>query len=128
MTNFVTRLFNHNAEKALAKDISAQIVKNLSPKLMNERRQVLSANKISRLLEQSYEIAKAYQSTHKLGTVKRAVLANTFRWELKSAGYPEDFINVATEGLIIELGKKPLPKAIKTPKAIKATKARGDVK
>lgn len=73
---------------------------------MNERRQVLSANKISRLLEQSFEIAKAYQSEHKLGVLKRAVLANSFRWELKSCGYPEDFINVATEGLVVELGKK----------------------
>lgn len=106
MMNFVARLFNHDAEKALAKDLSAQIVKNLSPKLMSERRQVLSANKISRLLEQSYEIAKAYQSTHKLGMIKRSVLANSFKWELKSCGYPDDFINVATEGLVVELEKK----------------------
>lgn len=114
MTNFIARLFNHDAEKALAKEMSAQIIKNLSSKLMNERRQVLSANKISRLLEQSFEIAKAYQTTHKLGMVKRAVLANSFRWELKSSGYPEDFINVATEGLVIELGKKATLKSIKT--------------
>lgn len=106
MTNFITRLFSHDAEKALAKELSAQLVKNLSPKLMSERRQVLSTNKISRLLEQSYEVAKAYQSTHKLGMIGRAVLANSFRWELKACGYPEDFINVATEGLIVELGKK----------------------
>lgn len=106
MTNIFTRLFNHDAEKELAKELSAQINKNLSPRLMNERRQVLSANKISRLLEQSFEIAKAYQSEHKLGVIKRAVLANSFRWELKSCGYPEDFINVATEGLVVELGKK----------------------
>lgn len=118
MANFITRLFNHDAERALARELSAQIAKNLSPKLMNERRQVLSANKVSRLLEQSYEIAKAYQSSHKLGMIKRAVLANTFRWELKSSGYPDDFINVATEGLIIELGKKP---KLKAPKATKTS-------
>lgn len=106
MTNFIARLFNHDAEKALAKELSAQLIKNLSPKLMSERRQVLSVNKVSRLLEQSYEIAKAYQSTHKLGMIKRAVLANSFRWELKACGYPDDFISVATEGLVVELGKK----------------------
>lgn len=106
MTNFIARLFNHDAEKVLAKELAAQIIKNLSPKLMSERRQVLSANKISRLLEQTYEIAKVYQSTHKLGMVKRAVLANSFRWELRSGGYPDDFINLATEGLVVELGKK----------------------
>ena len=106
MTNFIARQFNHDAEKSLAKELSAQIVKNLSPRLMSERRQVLSANKISRLLEQTYVIANAYQSTHKLGWIKRAVLANSFKWELKSSGYPDDFINLATEGLVVELGKK----------------------
>jgi len=106
MTTFIARLFNHDAEKTLAKELSAQIAKNLSPRLMSERRQVLSANKISRLLEQTYVIAKAYQSTHRLGWIKRAILANSFRWELKSCGYPEDFINLATEGLVVELGKR----------------------
>lgn len=113
MTNIMTRLFNHDAEKALAKELSTQIIKNLSPKLMKERRQVLSANKISRLLEQSFEIAKAYQTNNKLGMIKRAVLANSFRWELRACGYPDDFINVATEGLIIELGKKSKLKPVK---------------
>lgn len=106
MFHIIQQFFNHNAEKALAKELATQIVQNLSPKLMRERRQVLSSNKISRLLEQSFEIAQAYQATHKIGMIKRAVLANNFRWELKSSGYPDDFINVAVEGLIIELAKK----------------------
>lgn len=110
MTKFIARFFNFHTEKSLAKELSAQISKNLSPKLMSERRQVLSANKISRLLEQTYEIAKAYQADHKLGLIKRAVLANSFRWELKSCGYPEDFIKLATEGLVVELGKRTKPK------------------
>lgn len=113
MTNFIAQLFNRDAEKALAQELSAQLIKNLSPKLMSERRQVLSANKISRLLEQAYEIAKAYQSTHKLGIIGRAALANSFRWELKSCGYPDDFINVAIEGLVVELGKNAKNKASK---------------
>ena len=106
MPNFITRLFDHDAEKTLAKQLVEQILKNLSPKLMSERRQVLSAKKISRLLEQAYAIAKDYQVAHGLGMAKRAILANSFRWELKSCGYPDDFINVATEGLVVELSKK----------------------
>ncbi len=109
MPNFIARLFNHDDEKALARDLAAQIVKNISPKLMSDRRQVLSAKKISRLLEQSYEIANTYQASHKLGMIKRAILANNFKWELKSSGFPDDFINVATEGLLIGLTKKKPP-------------------
>lgn len=98
--------FNHDAEKALAKELAESLAKNLPPKMMEHRRQVLSANKISRLLEQAFETAKEHQSKHRLGFIKRAVLANSLKWELGEKGYPLDFINVATEGLIVELSRK----------------------
>jgi hypothetical protein len=110
MSNFITRLFNFDAEKALAKDMSEQILQTISPKLMTERRRVLSAKKVSLSIEGSYEKAKAYQSEHKPGAIRRAILANNFKWELKSLGYPDDFIDVATEGLIFALEKKATPK------------------
>jgi hypothetical protein len=113
MANFITRLFNYDAEKALAKEMSQQITQNISSKLMTERRTVLSAKKITRLLEQCYESAKVYQATYKPGTMRRAILANNFKWELKSNGYPDDFIDVATEGLIFELEKQTKSKAPK---------------
>lgn len=98
--------FNQEAEKALAQKLAAQLAKNIPPKLMDQRRQVLSANKVSRLLEQVFEVAKEHQAKTSMGWVKRAVLANAFKWELKAKGYPDDFISVATEGLVVELTKK----------------------
>jgi len=110
MTNFFVRLFNYDAEKALAKNMCEHIIQTVSPKLMTERRRVLSAKKVSLSIESSFEIAKAYQSANKPGAIRRAVLANNFKWELKSSGYPDDFIDLATEALIIELGKTINPK------------------
>ncbi|MDB5814911.1 MAG: hypothetical protein JWN23_2028 [Rhodocyclales bacterium] len=100
------RLFNHEAEKTLALELAAHFVKNIPPKLMDQRRQVLSANKVSRLLEQAFEKAKDHQEKVGMGFIKRAILANMFKWELKNNGYPQDFIEVATEGLVVELSRK----------------------
>lgn len=101
--------FKNDAEKALAKKLADSLAKNLPPKMMEHRRQVLSANKISRLLEEAFETAKEHQTQHRMGFIKRAVLANSLKWELGEKGYPLDFINVATEGLIVELSRKGSP-------------------
>lgn len=102
MLNF----FTHKGEKALAAKLANQIAAEIKPVLMTERRQQLSTNKISRQLELAYSIAAEYQKNNRIGFIKRAVLANAFKWELKNIGYPDDFIDVATEGLIVELSKK----------------------
>ena len=99
------RIFDFSDEKALAEVLVLHLTKNLPPKLLNERRQVLSAKKVSRLLEQAFETARDQQAKSGTNFVKRAVLANNFKWALREKGYPQDFIDVATEGLLVELGR-----------------------
>lgn len=95
--------FSFDTERRVAREIVGELGKKISAKLMTERRQALSAKRISQHLEEAYaQIVEAFPERH-LGMVRRAVLANTFRWELKSAGFPDDFISVATEGLIVAL-------------------------
>ncbi|NMG14907.1 hypothetical protein [Aromatoleum bremense] len=98
-------LFTSAPEKALARKLAEHLAKNIPPKLMDKGRQVLSANRVSRLLEQAFETAKEHQLQTGMGFMKRAILANSFKWELQAKGYPKDFINVATEGLVVELSK-----------------------
>jgi hypothetical protein len=97
--------FGSAQEKAFARELVDRLAKELPPAMMASRRQVLSVNKITRLLEKTYQTVGAYQRENRVGFIKRAVLANTFKWELKNAGYPEDFVEVATEGLVIEISK-----------------------
>jgi hypothetical protein len=66
---------------------------------------LLSVNKITRLLERTYALAADHRRKNRIGLLGQAVLANNFKWELKNAGYTEEFIDVATEGLVIELSK-----------------------
>ena len=98
-------LFRTSAEKELAHSLAEHIAKNIPPKLLDQKRQLLSANKISRTLEQAYARAKDHQKQVQMGFARRAIFANSFKWELQSRGYPKDFVNLATEGLVVELSR-----------------------
>jgi hypothetical protein len=97
--------FGFSRDSAFAKDLVARLTKELPPALMETRRKVLSVNKVTRQLEKAFQAAADYQRANRLGFIRRAVLANGFRWELKNSGYPNDFIDVAVEGLVVELTK-----------------------
>ena len=98
-------LNNYRADKSLAKSLAQTLSKEISPKLMNEKRKLLSVNKITKILEIAYQSVEMYQVNKKLGFFRRVVLANNFKWELKSLNYPDDFVNMATEGLLVSLTK-----------------------
>ena len=101
-----TSPFNRAAEKALAIELARNLIKNIPAKLMTERRQVMSASRISRLLEQTFDRARNNSEGVGQGFFSRSSLANSFKWELKEAGYPDDFVNIAVEGLLIKLSQK----------------------
>jgi hypothetical protein len=89
------------AIKELSQRMSEHISKTLPVKVMANNRGQLSANRIARTLEQCYAMALE----HKIGYLGRVMLANDLRWTLQETGYPKDFVDVAVEGLIVELSK-----------------------
>jgi hypothetical protein len=101
----ILSIFSHAAQKEFAKSLVLQLSKELPPVLMSDRRKVLSVNKVTRLLERTYQAAASYQQEHQVGFIKRAVLANSFKWELMNVKYPDDFVEMATEGLVVVLCK-----------------------
>lgn len=98
-------LFGHASLQVFAQSLAQQLSKDLPPVLMSDRRKVLSVNKVTRLLDRTYQAASSYQQQHHMGFIKRAVLANSFKWELKHVKYPDDFVEMATEGLVVALCK-----------------------
>jgi hypothetical protein len=92
-------------EKRLAAKMVEMLVKELPPALLDGRQQVLSVNRVTRVLERVLETAKDHQRNSQLGVFGRARLANHFKWELKNHGYLDDFVEMATEGLVMELTK-----------------------
>lgn len=98
--------FSLKREKEVAEVLAALVVKSIPPDLTDKRSKVISVNKISKILEGMCADAERYQKERRPGLFRRAVIANNFRWELTTQGYRNDFINLATEALVVALGKK----------------------
>jgi hypothetical protein len=92
-------------DKAFADQLATQLAQELPPGLMERSSKALSVNKVTRLLERSYQAAAAYQTKRGMGFIRRAVLANSFKWNLRNKGYADDFVDMATEGLVVELSR-----------------------
>lgn len=97
--------FSISEIRGFSEGLAQGLMKDLPPKLMLNSASVISANRVSTILERSYIKAAAFQSERRIGFVRRALLANTFRWKLIALGYPEEFVSVATEGLLVHLSK-----------------------
>lgn len=99
-------LFDYSQERAFAAELVAQIAKQLPPASMTgESMSRLSVNKITRSLERVYQEAGRHLSDHKMGLLRRSIFANAFKWSLREKGYPANFIDIATEGLVMEMTK-----------------------
>lgn len=107
--------FFTQAEKALAQEMLSKLESQLTPDMFAGQAKLLSVNKVTRLLEQSYRLAEAHQRERRPGFVKRAALANQFKWALLDKGYPKEFVDVAVEGLVVALAKIAARKAPDAP-------------
>ncbi len=84
-----------------AKKLAEMVAKRYPPTLDQAKEKRVSANRITKVLEDVLDQAAEYGQKNKLGVYKKARLANAFKWELKELGYSDKFIEVATEGLVV---------------------------
>lgn len=89
-----------------AKQLSMDLGKRYPASMDNNPQKKISPNRLTKVLEDTFTRAIQYQREQKLGFFGRARLGNNFRWELKEMGYSEQFIEVATEGLIVYLTRE----------------------
>ena len=59
--------------------------------------------KLARAIDDACGRAAAFQKEKKLGVYGKAKLGTTFKWELKSHGYRDDFIDEFTRKLLLHL-------------------------
>lgn len=97
--------FSFQREKQMAAGVAEHLIRSLPPKTVSDRIHTLSANRITRVLEQAFGKLNQEVGVGR-GFWAKAVLANNFRWALKDAGYPKQFIDIAVEGLIVESSRQ----------------------
>ena len=68
-------------------------LENCVPKRRNPQR-------LAKAFDATFNNAIQFQRDNKLGIYGKARLGNTFKWELKRLGYPDDFIDLTTSSLV----------------------------
>lgn len=98
--------FSSKDVDAFAKSLATEISRRYPPALDQAKEKKISQNRISRVLEDAYDKAIEFKSDKHLGIYRKARLGNTFQWELKELGYSKQFVDMATEGLIVYISRK----------------------
>ena len=86
---------------AFARELAQNLSKRYPPALDMNPEKKISANRLTKVLEDTLAQAAGFQRDHRLGVVGKAKLGNEFKWQLKELGYSDKFIEVATEGLMV---------------------------
>jgi hypothetical protein len=89
-----------------AKSLARELARDYPPALDKEGDKASWERKLALVLQGIFGRAREFRVEHKLGLYKKARLANTFRWELKEIGYNPQFVEKATEGLVIQISRK----------------------
>ena len=84
----------------LAAAIAAELVKRVPPAALDSHAKK-AADRLRNTHEAVFARAGKFARTHKLNVYKRARLGNQFRWALKEAGYPPEFVEAWTYELVI---------------------------
>jgi hypothetical protein len=82
-----------------ARSIAAELVKRVPPTSL-EARDEKAAKRLANTHQAVFSRAGQFARTHKLNVYKKARLGNQFRWALKEAGYPAEFVQSWTYELV----------------------------
>lgn len=99
-------LFRRAPVDMFAKALADDIAKRYPPALDQDPSKRPSVNRLTRIVEDACEKAKAFRTEHRLGWLGKAKLANAFRWELTELGYRKDFVDMATEAVVVHVSAK----------------------
>jgi len=89
--------------KSLARDLAKQCPPD--PASADGRPNV-APKRLQSALEQICGKALGFREEHDLGIYRKARLGNTFRWELAELGYSKDFVDDATQRLVVHISRK----------------------
>ena len=109
--------FSTKEVTAFAKSLAATLAKRYPPALDINPEKKISEARLAKVLEETLTQASEFQREHKLGFFGKAKLGNEFKWQLKELGYTEKFVDVATEGLMVYITRRPPSSQAGSPRA-----------
>jgi len=101
----VSSLFVRAPVDGFAKSLANDIAKRYPPALDQQPGKRPSVNRLTRIMEDACKKASDFQEQHRLGWLGKAKLSNAFRWALREMGYQKDFVDFATEAVVVHLSR-----------------------
>ncbi|HVZ47052.1 MAG TPA: hypothetical protein VHA82_24805 [Ramlibacter sp.] len=92
--------------QAFARELAGRVAKRYPPELDKQAGKRPSVNRLTRIMEDTCSAAVEFRDQHKLGWFGRARLGNAFKWELTELGYSTEFVDFATEAVVVHLSRK----------------------
>lgn len=90
-----------------AKSLARELAKQCPPDpASTDGRPNVAPKRMVSALEQILGKALGFKEQHDLGIYRKARLGNTFRWELAELGYGKDFVDDATQRLVVHISRK----------------------
>lgn len=100
------QLFSRPPIKQFALGLAEDISRRYPPETESRPGKRTSVNRMTRIVEDASNKAKAFTMEHDLGWLGKARLGNAFKWALLEKGYKKEFADFATEAVIVTLSKK----------------------
>lgn len=94
--------------KEFAKALAEQVAKRYPPALDSQAGRRPSVSRLTRITEDACRKAMDFQTENKVGWIGKAVLGNAFRWELTELGYTKEFVDFATEAVVVHMSRPDL--------------------
>ncbi|MDP4302217.1 hypothetical protein [Leptothrix discophora] len=104
--NFLRGLFGSNEIKTLAQSLANELARRYPPTMASGQGRKLSPQAVTNILESVITKAVTKTQEWRLGVVGKARLGNALRWEMKERGYPEPFIEMVTEALVVYMTRR----------------------
>ena len=92
--------------KAFSMSLAEQLAKRYPPAIDGQAGKRPSINRITRITQETCDRASEYQAKNRLGWIGKAWLANNFRWALTDLGYTKEFVEFATEAVVVHISNK----------------------
>jgi hypothetical protein len=108
---FMFNIFSRAPVSIFAKELTSKLVKRYSPTVDQQANKKPSVNRLTRIVEETLNAAVEFQQTHGLGWYGKSKLANEFRWALTEAGYTKEFVDFATEAMVVYLNQRTASKS-----------------
>jgi hypothetical protein len=107
LSNLFARWKKPSEIDATVQALVGELLRRYPPQMASGEGRRLSPQAVTNILEAVINKAVAKSQELQLGVVGKAKLGTEFKFALKEKGYPDKFVEVATEALVVYVSRKP---------------------